>query len=62
MTAANGAYYGTVITLNGWSIYDVNMTLKVTLFELIYLSINFYDFIIWNKLCIYIIRIGMGNI
>lgn len=62
MTAANGAYYGTVITLNGWSIYDVNMTLKVTLFELIYLSINFYDFIIWNRLCIYIIRISMGNI
>lgn len=62
MTAANGAYYGTVITLNGWSIYDVNMTLKVTLFELIYLSINFYDFIIWNRLYIYIIRISMGNI
>ncbi len=35
MTAANGAYYGTVITLNGWSISDVNMTLKVTLLALI---------------------------
>lgn len=39
MTAANGAYYGTVITLNGWSIYEVRITLNVTLFELISLSL-----------------------
>lgn len=32
MTAANGAYSGTVMTLKGWSIYEVRITLKVTLF------------------------------
>ncbi len=30
MTAAKGAYSGTLITLNGCSIYEVKMTLKVT--------------------------------
>lgn len=30
MTAENGAAYGTVTTLKGWSISDVSMTLNVT--------------------------------
>lgn len=40
MTAANGAYSGTVITLNGWSISEVRITLNVTLFEELILYIN----------------------
>jgi hypothetical protein len=39
MTAAKGAYYGTVITLKGCSISEVRMTLKVTLlFPFIYIN------------------------
>lgn len=30
MTAEKGASSGTLITLNGWSIYEVKMTLNVT--------------------------------
>lgn len=41
MTAANGAYSGTVITLNGWSISEVRITLNVTLFEELILYIRF---------------------
>jgi hypothetical protein len=48
MTAANGASYGTVITLNGWSIYDVRMTLKVTLFALMN---QLYINIIYIQMC-----------
>lgn len=45
MTAANGASSGTAMTLKGWSISDVNMTLNVTLFELIVIIcfIYFYN-------------------
>ena len=35
MTAENGAYSGTEITLYGCSISEVRMTLKVTLFPLL---------------------------
>jgi len=44
ITAAKGAYSGTDITLYGWSIYDVNITLNVTFWrvDIFYIDPNKY--------------------
>jgi hypothetical protein len=44
MTAANGASSGTLITLYGWSIYDVRITLNVTFcFDIPAFLANYYS-------------------
>jgi len=45
ITAENGAYYGTLMTLNGWSIYEVRITLNVTFcFDILLLIIVYQIF------------------